>query len=215
MGPVGVGDFGFARMGLAPVSSIMVLVQPCSAAVLPMKFTLDHSLSRWVAFAVCGWIVGFGSGCATPLGTARASGPVTGRVLTGAELRAVVPGAILGENFYAEVNSAWLPEWYPVFRRQLFRVGIVHWDGRFDCNRFADFYSNLAQAFFSTQMFHSETPAQALALGPFWYVRGDGQGRHAVIQALTERGRLFIDPQTGREIELTPGERQSGYVQFF
>lgn len=126
-----------------------------------------------------------------------------------------MPGAIVGENAYAEVNSAWLPEWYRLFRAKLFQLGIVKWDERFDCNRFADFYSNLAQAFFSLEMFHSSTNAQALALGPIWYERADGRGRHAVIQALTERGRVFIDPQTGKEMELAPGEQKSAYVQIF
>lgn len=140
---------------------------------------------------------------------------MTGRILTNDELRGAVPGAILGEAVYAEVNSEWLPHWYGTFRAQLFKIGLTRWDPRFDCNRFADFYANLAQAFFSLEMSRSGTPAQALALGPFWYVRGDGRGTHAIVQAVTERGRIFIDPQTGREMKLSALEEQSGYVQLF
>ncbi len=183
-----------------------------------MKLTRIFLGGRFWAAGLLGMMVGLGSGCASANGLAHQRGepaPTTGKVLTGPELRAVAPGAILGDNFYAEVNSAWLTEWYRLFRAQLFKMGIVHWNARFDCNRFADFYSNLAQAFFSMEMYHSRTPAQALALGPFWYVRDDGKGSHAVIQALTERGRVFIDPQTGKELDLSPGERRSGYVQFF
>jgi hypothetical protein len=165
-------------------------------------------------------IAALSSGCASTglmanNAVATAPRPATGRVLTGAEVRAVIPRAIIGDDQYAEVNSAWLPEWYRMFRSQLFKLGITQWDERFDCNRIADFYSNLAQAYFSLEMFHSSTPAKALALGPFWYVRADGKGSHAVIQALTERGRVFIDPQTGKELELQPIERQSAYVQMF
>lgn len=173
---------------------------------------------RLLAAALLALAAGSLSGCASAALTARPGAgptPVTGKVFTGAQLRAVAPGAIVGEDNYAEVNSAWLPEWYRLFREKLFKLGIVHWDARFDCNRIADFYSNLAQAFFSLEMFHSETRAQALALGPIWYVRADGKGPHAVIQALTERGRVFIDPQTGRELELQLVERQSAYVQLF
>ena len=155
-----------------------------------------------------------GGTLARTLGSARLS-PITGKLMSSAELRAAVPGAIVGDRSYAEVNSAWLAQWYPLFRSKLFKIGVTRWDHRFDCNRFADFYSNLAQAFFATEMFHSELPAQALALGPFWYMRANGQGAHAVVQALTERGRIFIDPQTGQEMQLTPMERQSGYVQLF
>jgi hypothetical protein len=148
------------------------------------------------------------------LGNARVA-PITGKLMSSAELRKVVPGAIVGDRSYAEVNSAWLATWYPIFRSKLFKIGLARWDYRFDCNRFADFYSNLAQAFFSVEMFQSDLPAQALALGPFWYMRDNGQGAHAIIQALTERGRIFIDPQTGQEVKLSSLEKQSGYVQLF
>jgi hypothetical protein len=183
-----------------------------------MKLLRPRFAAQLIAAALLAAGAGLFSGCASGelmVSSAGAPPPATGRVLTGAEVRAVVPGAIVGDDRYAEVNSAWLPEWYRVFRAQLFKLGIVQWDERFDCNRIADFYSNLAQAFFSVEMFHSRTPAQALALGPFWYVRADGKGAHAVIQALTERGRVFIDPQTGRELDLKPDERQSAYVQLF
>lgn len=156
------------------------------------------------------------SGCASAAeARVAAVPPSTGRILTDHQMRLAAPGAILGESVYAEVNSRWLPHWYAMFRTQLFRIGLTRWDTRFDCNRFADFYSNLAQAYFSIEMFHSRTPAQALALGPFWYIRADGRGTHAVVQAVTERGRIFIDPQTGREMQLSPIEQQSGYVQLF
>lgn len=155
-------------------------------------------------------------GCATTAQVeAGAVLPTTGRILSDRELRGAVPGAILGESVYAEVNSEWLPHWYRTYRQQLFKIGLVRWDSRFDCNRFADFYTNLAQAYFSVEMFHSTTPAQALALGPFWYVRQDGRGSHAIVQAVTERGRIFIDPQTGEEMQLSALEQQSGYVQMF
>ncbi len=185
-----------------------------------MKFPSLRFPARILAAALLAAVAVGSTGCATGGGlmasnAAATPAPATGRVLTGAEVRAVIPGAIIGDDRYAEVNSAWLPAWYRLFRGQLFKLGIVNWDERFDCNRIADFYSNLAQAFFSIEMFHSRTPAQALALGPYWYVRADGKGAHAVIQALTERGRVFIDPQTGRELELEPVEIQSAYVQMF
>lgn len=140
---------------------------------------------------------------------------LTGRVYTLAEVREMIPTMYFGDDSYAEVNSAWLKLWYGEYRAQLDRVGVVRWDVRFDCNRFVDFYSGLAQAYFYRQTFHSRTPARALALGPIWYVRDMGGGRHALIQALTERGRIFIDPQNGREIDLTPTEKASAYLQIF
>lgn len=146
-------------------------------------------------------------------GEAAQVAPTTGRVISRAEMRAKAPGAVLGETAYAEVNSAWLIKWYPSFKDKLFKIGVTKWDSRFDCNRFASFYTDLAQASFANEMFRSDSPAQALALGTFWYNRADGQGKHAIIQALTERGRIFIEPQSGKELQLTPAEIQSGYVQ--
>lgn len=181
-----------------------------------MSLCWNQRLRRVLTALTClglGLLLG---GCATPAQLAeRGVLPTTGRILTDRELRGAVPGAILGEAVYAEVNSRWLPHWYRTYRQQLFKIGLVRWDSRFDCNRFADFYSNLAQAYFSVEMFHSATPAQALAMGPFWYVRADGKGSHAIVQAMTERGRIFIDPQTGEELQLTALEQQSGFVQLF
>ncbi|MCR6655395.1 MAG: hypothetical protein NVV63_06135 [Opitutus sp.] len=153
----------------------------------------------------------------TTAATDRTGKPITttGRVLSREAVRENVPGVIMGDRAYAEVNSAWLREWYGTFRSELFRLGIVKWDDRFDCNRFADVYAGMAQAWFFRETFHSNIQAQALALGPFWYQRADGSGGHAVIQVLTERGRVFIDPQTGREVELSVHERMSAFLQYF
>jgi hypothetical protein len=139
----------------------------------------------------------------------------TGRVYSLQEVRAQIPAMFFGDDSYAEVNSEWLRQWYGEYRAQLARVGVIDWDTRFDCNRFVDFYASLAQAYFYRAMFHSRTPARALALGPIWFVREGGASRHALVQALTERGRIFIDPQTGLEVELTPFEQASAYLQVF
>lgn len=138
----------------------------------------------------------------------------TGRVYSKADMRRQLTLVMLGDEAYAEVNSAWLRAWYPAFRQELFRMGVVKWEERFDCNRFAEIYTGLAQVNFFRQTFHRRTGAKALALGQFWYVRDKG-GPHAIVQALTERGPVFIDPQTGEEMNLSPNERKSAYFQVF
>lgn len=162
---------------------------------------------------------GSGAGCASHLGSGNvaAAQPImtTGRVLQPAELQKLVPGVILGGTAYAEVNSAWLREWYPVYRAELFRLGVVRWDARFDCSRFAGFYTGLAQACFFEGSFHSRSNAVALALGPFWYRRDRDTLGHAIIQAITDRGRIFIDPQTGEELKLSGVELNSAFLQYF
>jgi hypothetical protein len=161
------------------------------------------------------------TGCAASPGPLTASSGemapsiTTGRVYTLEQVREQIPSMFFGDDTYAEVNSEWLFKWYAEYRAQLARVGVVNWDVRFDCNRFVDFYASLAQAYFYRESFHRGDAARALALGPIWYVRENGRSRHALVQALTERGRVFFDPQTGHEVQLTPTERSSAYLQVF
>lgn len=148
--------------------------------------------------------------------TAEMDTPITtGRVYTLSEVRARIPTMFFGDDSYAEVNSVWLHKWYHEYRSQLSRVGIVDWNERFDCNRFVEFYTGLAQAYYFRESFHDRNPGHALALGPIWYVRDHGRSRHALVQALTERGRVFFDPQNGREVQLTPTEQASAYLMLF
>jgi hypothetical protein len=42
-----------------------------------------------------------------------------------------------------------------------------------------------------------------------WYRQTNSQTGHAIVVALTERGAVYLDPQNGRELQLTPGERAS------
>lgn len=138
----------------------------------------------------------------------------TGKLLTKDVVLAQVPHAYLGDPAYAEVNSGWLPVFYEKYREELFRSGIMHWDARFTCKHFAGYYAAMAQADYYYATFHTYTAANSLAIGTFWYIRADGRG-HAIIVALTERGRLFIEPQTGKEVALTPTELSHSFLKIF
>ena len=203
--------------------------------------TLLRALLRLAIFASVGGGVFVGTGCATrsatavrlprspeqatrvnsastlqPVGLRSPVPPTTGRVFTKAEMHQRTTTHYFGDEVYAEVNSQWLQQYYQEFRSELHRLGVLQWDERFDCNRFAELYVGLAQARFFRETFHSRSAARALAIGPFWYVRDNGRGSHAVVQALTERGRVFIDPQTGEEVQLTTSESTTfAYFQFF
>lgn len=137
----------------------------------------------------------------------------TARVYSLVEVQQAMPFAICGDTGYAEVNSAWLKGYYDAFRSEIFRQGVTKWDERFDCNHFATYYAALAQTKFYLANFQSRTPAQSLAVGTFWY--RSARGNHAIVMALTERGLLFIEPQTGAELQLAPAERASAYLKNF
>lgn len=166
-------------------------------------------LTLLAAFAACVLIAVFGvAGCSKTAPPAQS----TARVLAAADVRTSLPGATLGDTAYAQVNSAWLAGYYAEFRAEIFRQGVVKWDDRFDCNHFASYYVALAQTKFYLANFQSRTSAQTLALGIFWYRPGAGIAGHAIVAALTERGLVFVEPQTGGELALTPAERATVYL---
>lgn len=116
----------------------------------------------------------------------------TGRVIAAADL----PG-LKGDAAYAEVNPDCLPSLYEDFRAELSARGLVRWDARYDCNKFASHYISRAQTRYSIAAWHSSTPAQSLALAEVWFERPDGT-RHAIVQARTPAGDIYIEPQTGQ-----------------
>ena len=135
----------------------------------------------------------------------------TGRVIAASDL----PGW-KGDTHYGEVNSAWLREFYGRWKADLFKKGVVKWDKRFDCNRFASHFAADAQIAYFVENFHSYTKGQAAAIGEVWYLVGGQSGRaHAIVLAYTERGPIYIEPQTGKEVQLTAEERQSIYFARF
>lgn len=144
--------------------------------------------------------------------SAKSIFPSTGRILTVSALKHDMPVANVGGKAYAEVSSTWLHEFYDKYRSELSRMGIVKWDDRFDCRRFAGMFAELAQAEFFVKAFHVQTSANTLALGQVWYRPDTTITGHAVIVAFTERGRVFLDPQSGKEIKLSPQEEGSIYM---
>lgn len=140
---------------------------------------------------------------------ARPVKSITGRTLDRKDIGRTLPMARLGDDVYAEVNSEWLKVFYRRYRSQLSRMGVVKWSERYDCRRFAGLFTELAQNQFFNEAFHSDTPAGTLALGPVWYRPGGSEIGHALVVAMTERGAIYLDPQSGREVNLTANERAS------
>lgn len=160
----------------------------------------------------CAWAA-LGTGCAT---MPRAKAPMTtGTVLDKSGVWQLIPHAIQGDKRYAVIHSAWLRDFYGEYRAELCRLGIVKWDERYDCNRFAGFYAELARVKFFASQFYSWTNATAPAIAPYWYIRDNDASRHAIVVALTERGAVFVEPQTGAELQLSQHERATGFLAVF
>ena len=134
----------------------------------------------------------------------------TGKVLTPSQLPII---GVYGDVSYSIVQSSALPFFYQDFRDILTKQGLVKWDNRYDCNHFASLYISLAQAKYAVASFQSYSTAQTLAMAEIWYrpTWAKGQG-HAIVAIQTEKGLLFIEPQTGEMIVLTNMEKDSIFL---
>lgn len=138
----------------------------------------------------------------------------TSTVLSASEVVRLAPGATIGDRSYAQVNSAALPAFYKAFRADLCRKDVVQWDERFSCKHFAGLFVEMAQVRYYREAWKTDGPA-ALAIGAVWYVRDNGRGPHALVCALTERGRIYVEPQSGECVKLSEAEEHSVYFRFF
>lgn len=172
-----------------------------------VRLTLIATLILGVFF----FFAGCGKRDTTPIGT--------GKVLQFSDVVQAVPQGALPftpDKGYEVVRSDWLPGFYERWREDIFAKGVTKWEGRFDCNKFASAYVAAAQLEYYRDRFHSWTPSQALAVGEVWYQASSHvRGPHAIVCAITERGPLFIEPQTGAVLTLSAAERSSIFFKRF
>lgn len=161
--------------------------------------------------AVCGLIAAVCLGGLFATGCGKQERALsTGEVVANAQL----PSGFKGDAAYAVVRSDALPLLYENFRSVLSSQGLVKWDARYDCNHFAALYVALSQTQYAVAAWHSETKAQTLALAEVWFLRGgSGNKGHAIVQARTELGDIYIEPQSGARLTLTPAELRSIYLR--
>lgn len=114
---------------------------------------------------------------------------------------------------YAPVKLDWLTtkyyRWYSSVSNSL---SVGTWKKRWDCNRFSLMYLSLCQTC------HAQSDGveiEGIAVGIATYVKDTGVG-HAINCAIVENNKLvFIEPQTGYEIELSKTERDSLWFILF
>lgn len=125
-----------------------------------------------------------------------------------ARLWHAVPRGQLADAAYAPPRRDWLlGEFASFFRQSLVALGASTYTAESgDCDDYAALYAALAR------LCHRRTPGHAgagLPVGVVWYPQRTGGG-HAVNVAITsDAGVIFIEPQTQRQIELTPEECSS------
>lgn len=121
------------------------------------------------------------------------------------------PKATFSDENFNLVQSSWLfDKFYPWFQSEMSRYGIFSWDKKFDCDDFATLFRILCQVCH----FHSSGKTDGLAIGEIHYEQND-TNPHAINVALTEKGPIFIEPQTGKPLILTKYEKKSIYRVHF
>lgn len=117
---------------------------------------------------------------------------------------------------YAAVDGDWLiGELYPAFHRFLSRNGVWKWDEQYDCDNFTRMFCAFSEI--AHYKAGREVEDEGIAVGEFWYGKGgDYRKGHAIVIFYQEEGKpRFLEPQTGREIQLTDEERASCYFVRF
>jgi hypothetical protein len=131
----------------------------------------------------------------------------TGRILSGAELRAALGSAgglaVLGKDRYAEINSAAVIGLAQKTRDQLWAGGVNKWGNGTTCTLFAAKMVIVAGEQFYLDAFYERTGSPltegtlAPAVGDIWFHPDDplATSDHAIAVCVTEKGALFIDSQ--------------------
>lgn len=134
--------------------------------------------------------------------------------MTATDIRSTFPAwtpVLLYDASYAKLQLAYLlDEYYPWFRRWLEGMGLGAWDRRWDCDDFAlMFVAGMKIAHRKTAGVSSESPA----VGVFCYHSPGGP--HAIVVAYTDHGQVFIEPQTGKQLDLTSTQVSSCFAASF
>lgn len=101
-------------------------------------------------------------------------------------------------------------KFYPFFQKELNRLKIVNWTSKFDCEDFAKMFKVLMQACHQ----NSSGNAEGLAVAEIHYRRDKGDN-HAINAVITDKGLIFVEPQTGESLILSKNEEKSIYYVNF
>lgn len=132
--------------------------------------------------------------------------------MTSAELRSLLPtpgwlAPFFYDGSYARVTNDWLfNKFTPWFIRDRKQRQLGTWSRKNDCDNAARTFCVLAQ----DAHVNTDQPDEAVAVGEFCYIASTHvQGPHAIVLAVTEDGVVFLEPQDGRRLTLSPTEIQT------
>ncbi len=194
--------------------------------VFPFRFRICPLFcAGFLSMVALFWLVCLCS-CSRPAaGAADPSTPVSitdGKVLSQYVVATSMPrGVAASQTSYTEVDSTKLAVYYQHFLwafGQLSGQNAPHWDPTLNCTAFAALYADLAKCEYYLRQFQPGVAGLGVepAVGTVWYVKdGAAKAGHAIVEVLTEKGRLFVEPQSGAIVTLSATELASAWqVQF-
>ena len=110
---------------------------------------------------------------------------------------------------YALPKASWLTgTFYDFYKGWRFEHNLNEWTMKNDCDNFASLFYAFAQICHAK----SNRSEQGIAVGElFYFIGGDKTKGHAINVALTDKGIIAIEPQTGRIQELTKAEKEGAW----
>ena len=143
---------------------------------------------------------------------------VTDKVITQAELRAIVPFPVVycADQTYQAVNPAFATDWDNWTDKVISYLGATSvWRAEFDCNRFTTLKLAVISVRYVVDTFHLRRIAQAPAAGEIWYIpaRAPVGSSHSAIITLEDSPAgpkiVYRDTYSANELKLTPAEVNS------
>lgn len=116
------------------------------------------------------------------------------------------------DDTYAIPTKEWVLGEYALFYKSfLERMGTPGWRDDFDCDNFAAVFWTMAQCGHARAM----TKKQGIAIGMFGYQPDGAAAGHAINVAVTDKGVIFVEPQSCKEVFLTKTEALSCSLALF
>ncbi len=136
--------------------------------------------------------------------------------MTADEIRAAFPAwsrVMCYDATYGKPTVEWLlRKFYPWWKARRWEGNLDKWTRKNDCDNFGRAFAVAAQDA------HADTNQadEGLAVGEFCYIGSSHvQGPHHIVAAFTDEGLIFIEPQTGQRLALTPAEIQTCFHAAF
>jgi hypothetical protein len=131
--------------------------------------------------------------------------------MTRADIQPFFPAwapVFLYDESYARPTNDWIfNKFYPWFKTKRWNNDVSRWTRKNDCDNFARAFCVFAQDAHADSVGSTD---EGLAVGEFCYIGSSHvKGPHAIVCAFTEDGLIFIEPQTGQRLALTPSEIQT------